>query len=705
MPLESLATSKSKLDEFYNLPLSQLGKLEITTATGNSTPLDRAPATASVITADEIRAMGAKSLDEILETVPGIHVSLSALSRLESVYSIRGIHTGTNPHVLLLMNGVPVQFSVAGGRPISFRYPVSNIARVEIIRGPGSAVYGADAYSGVINVITKDASLIDGVEVGIGVGSFQGRELWLLGKSQWKAWDFTYNLNYQHSDGDDKRVIESDLQTFFDSIPFFDSSASLAPGPLSTRFEILNSHFTATNSYWTINLWGWNSKDSGVGAGAAQALDYNGGDDNDLYLFDTTYKTSDMYDNWNFQVRFSYQYYDTQARLNLLPGGTRVPIGDDGNLNPGSANFVRFSEGLIGNPGGTAEDSQLEFVSIYTGFETHRIRVAQGVRHQSVDTRESKNFGPGVIDGTLSTVSGDLTNVSDSSFVFVKDSSRTTKYISIQDEWHFAPDWDFTVGGRYDNYSDFGVTVNPRLAIVWAAHEKITIKQLYGSAFRAPSFAEQFNENNPVVLGNDQLDPEVISTHELSLNFEASSTFQSALSLFYYKAEDMIEYIAEPSVVGFRAQNARNQRGKGFEWELNWDMTSDMRIRSNYSWSDARDDETGRKIADAPSRQLTLSSNWDISNRWALNMVLNGIEGRKRLENDLRKSIDDYALLDLTIRYKVINSGLGLQFAVRNAGNENAREPSDGANASRGIIVDDYPLAGRSIWAELVYKF
>src|SRR3954470_20790443 len=82
--------------DFYNLSLAELGQVEISIATGNSTPLDKAPATAAVIYAAEIEAMGARNLDEVLETVPGLHVSLSSLNRIDSVYSIRGIHTGFN---------------------------------------------------------------------------------------------------------------------------------------------------------------------------------------------------------------------------------------------------------------------------------------------------------------------------------------------------------------------------------------------------------------------------------------------------------------------------------------------------------------------------------------------------------------------------------------------------------------------------------
>ena len=92
--------SLSAPEDFYNLSLAELGQVEISIATGNSTPLDRAPASASVIRASEISAMGARNLNDVLASVPGLHVSVSSLSRLDSVYSIRGLHSGLNLHVL-----------------------------------------------------------------------------------------------------------------------------------------------------------------------------------------------------------------------------------------------------------------------------------------------------------------------------------------------------------------------------------------------------------------------------------------------------------------------------------------------------------------------------------------------------------------------------------------------------------------------------
>ncbi len=126
----------------------------LVTATGSLKPVRLAPSVATVITAEQIERIGAITLDQVLETVPGLHVEPNGTAFFSSTWSMRGLHTVLNPHVLFLLNSVPFEFSYTGGRPFHYNMPVAMISRVEIVRGPGSALYGADAFSGVINVIT-----------------------------------------------------------------------------------------------------------------------------------------------------------------------------------------------------------------------------------------------------------------------------------------------------------------------------------------------------------------------------------------------------------------------------------------------------------------------------------------------------------------------------------------------------------------------
>lgn len=684
--------------DFYNLSLAELGQIEISIATGNSTPLDRAPATATVISASEIQAMGARNLNEVLETVPGLHVSLSSLSRLDSVYSIRGIHTGFNSQVLLLLNGIPVQYSLQGGRPTLFRLPVANIARVEVIRGPGSAVYGADAYAGVINVITKDAAEIDAPEAGVRMGSFGTRDTWVQGATEWNNIAIAFGMAYQETDGDPDRLVDQDLQTILDGV--MGTNASLAPGSLSTRYQLLDTHLSLSTKQTQANLWSWVSRDAGVGAGGAQALDPEGFDDSKLFLMDINHHFSAGSSVWDNSIRLSHLYYDIQTVFRLFPPNSLLPISAEGNVDfTDFDGVVMFPDGLYGNPGGSMGDTLLEGVSLYTGLNHHRFRVAVGARRQELNPRETKNFGPGVINGSESVVDGALTDVSNTPYVYLADSKRNLRYLSLQDEWQMVSNLALTTGLRYDDYSDFGGTTNPRIALVWTASEKLTTKLLYGSAFRAPSFAELYFKNNPVSLGNTLLKPERIDTQELSFNFRATSTFQTAITLFTYQAKDMIDFIPDEFATTKTAQNALNQNGKGLEWEINWRPLPQLQVSSSYAWQDAENVSTKKTIVDAPGQQFKLNANWEIVPRWHLNTQLNWVGDRQRSSGDLRPAIADYTLLNFTLHRKQILRDLDLSFAIRNATNEDAREPSS------GTIPDDYPLESRSAWLGFTYTF
>ncbi|MEJ2442990.1 MAG: TonB-dependent receptor plug domain-containing protein, partial [Exilibacterium sp.] len=136
----------------------------ISIATGQKQSIAKAPAVASVITADDILRSGATDIDDVLEMVPGLHVSRDHIN-YNPIYTFRGIYTSFNPQVLMLINGVPLTNLFHGDRNLMWGgMPVNGISRIEVIRGPGSAIYGADAFAGVINIITKTSGDIDETE-------------------------------------------------------------------------------------------------------------------------------------------------------------------------------------------------------------------------------------------------------------------------------------------------------------------------------------------------------------------------------------------------------------------------------------------------------------------------------------------------------------------------------------------------------------
>lgn len=628
----------------------------VSIATGSSKPIYKAPAVASVITAREIERMGARNLNDVLETVPGLHIMPSPIDRLNPTFAIRGINSSFNPQVLMLINGIPFKKNDNGGRPTLFRLPVSSISRVEVIRGPGSAVYGADAFSGVINIITKDAGDIDGTEVGGRGGSFNSKDFWLQHGDTWGGLDVALTFEWQKSDGDDKRRLNEDAAP----------TISLAPGPLETRYEVFDTHLELKKADWKLRLWNWRLVDAGVGAGGALALDPVGSEDTNLYLADLTYSNDHLAQNWDFSANLHYKYYKSDSYFILYPPG---------NLG--------LPDGMIGNPWITRQDLGFDVAAVYEGMRSHSWRVGAGFMYEEIDTGEINNFQPATF--------GILTDVSNTDAVTMSDALRRLWYLSLQDEWQLAPDWELTAGVRFDEYSDFGGTLNPRLALVWATRYNLTSKLLYGRAFRAPTLAELSNKT--IVVGNSELDPETIDTFELAFDYRPTFDWQLNLSIFFYQAKDLITFAN-------RVATTNDQNGYGFELEAKWDVNDKLDLGGNFALQHSEDVDTEERIANVPSYQQTLFADWKFLPNWNLHPQINWVGGYKREETDTRPELDDYLIVDLTVSRKQIAEHWDFTLAARNLFDEDAKEPSDGVN-----LLEDFPLEGRSLWAELSYRF
>ncbi len=671
-------------------------------ATGTSKPIHLAPSVASVITANDIKASGARTLEEALEYVPGIHSSIS-FNRHDSIFSIRGIHTDNDPQTLFLINGIPYSDSFTGGRPQSFRLGVENISRIEIIRGPGSAVYGADALSSVINVITKDADEMAGSTVGVRHGSFNSNNLWAQHGGNYGGWDTAISFEYFKTDGDDGRVIDSDLQTIFDGR--FNTSATLAPHATSTYTTQHNTSLNLSKGKWNVWLNSWVVDEAGVGPGATQALDPVGRQETTHNTFAINYEESNLAPQLNWKVHLDYHLIDKQAYFQLFPPGAVIPIGNDGNAFTSGGGRVLFSEGMHGNPGGDMEQLQLENSFTYSGFNKHLLRLAFGGGFDDLTAKETSNFGPGTIDGTqlgsgINVINGQLTSKTNTANSFMPPSNRKLHFISLQDEWSFAPDWELTTGVRHDNYSDFGTTTNPRMALVWATRYNLTTKMLYGRAFRAPSFNELYLTNNPAATGNPNLAPETIDVAELVFDYRPTFDLRSVVNIYRYELDDLIDYVSGVS------QNINDQEGHGFEMDVSWHAATKLDIHTNFAWQHSEDSRTGDIIPDAPGRQASLAVRYKLANSCSLAPQANWVGDRVRATNDPRAAIADYTLVDVTYRCTPSSSPIEWALSVRNAFDKDAREPSPYySNLGRARIEKDFPLEGRNVYIEAIYHF
>ncbi|MGZ8224816.1 MAG: TonB-dependent receptor plug domain-containing protein, partial [Methylobacter sp.] len=125
-----------EVDDFFSMSPAELAAIPVAIATGTPKPIFQSAAVTSVITAEQIKSMGATELHEVLETVPGVHASLQENS-YDYNYSIRGIRSGANSQVLMLLNGTRITTPFQGTLMTGTELPIEAIQRVEVIRGPG----------------------------------------------------------------------------------------------------------------------------------------------------------------------------------------------------------------------------------------------------------------------------------------------------------------------------------------------------------------------------------------------------------------------------------------------------------------------------------------------------------------------------------------------------------------------------------------
>tara|TARA_R110002073_G_scaffold153556_3_gene308552 strand:- start:1427 stop:3568 length:2142 start_codon:yes stop_codon:yes gene_type:complete len=680
-------------DSLWDMSLEELGQIRVTTlASGTATPLDKAAAVATVITEDDIIAMGARDIEEVLETVPGMHISRNPIDYTPK-YNIRGITSAYGAQTLILINGIPISSLYLGTPSLVWAgMPIKAIKQIEVIRGPGSALYGADAFAGVINITTKSANDIPKGEAGFSSGSFNTKSAWLSYGNRNTPIDIGFTLEYTETDGF-KEPINADSQTFFDSIT--GTTASLAPGETNMGKQMIDMRLELSQKDWVFHL-GYQGRDKvEAGAGIAEALSPSSEFSSDRVNVDFSYNFNNLVENLNIKTTTSYYYNDQQTEKDniLFPAGTNAfyPLG-----TPPSE--PAFPNGVIGNPEFREEQARFNIDAEFNGLDKHIIRFGAGYFWGDIyETTEQKNFF-----ADLSPRPGGLEEVADTAEVFLPEKQRTNTSLYIQDEWLFADNWAFTSGVRYDDYSDFGDTLNPRLALVWATTDSITTKLLYGRAFRAPTINELFVISNPVNLGDKNLDPEKIDTYELALSQQVSSKLRYSVNIFHYEVDGLIS-LADIGGGAKQWQNTSDIKGNGLELEFDYEASKQLRVLANYAFQKTKEKESNDDLGETPNHQIYLRSEWRVDDKWLISPQLNWVGSQKRAPSDVRtKSVPYYTTVDLTLRQFNVVKDLDISVSIRNLFDEGILEPS----LSPGINVPgDYPMAGRNIYGELAYQF
>ena len=676
--LSAQASTDERLDHFLSLSLEELVNLETTIATNSKHTTTNAPAVVTLITADDIKATGATNLMDVLEGVPGIHIRASHFAFRPLVH-FRGANA---TQTLLMVNGTPMKDLLWGFGIFWKGLPTSMIDRVEIIRGPGSALFGADASAGVINVITKTAGKIQNSEVGVRIGSFNTKTAWMQHGDNWNGFDIAMTAELFSTDGHDP-LIEIDAQTSSDQT--YLTTASYAPGAAQYGWDNKDIRFSIAKDNWRLLADYMHHSDLEVGLTGAGVLDPVTQASDNRYNLDLLYNNESFSKNWTLDAELSYlhlNYTSGDGFQERPPGYTDADA--DGVYPDGIINQMRSAEHRM----------NIESSGLYSGISNHKIRIGAGYTRQdlySVEHFVNSGTGP---DGNPLPAGGPVVNISDTPYAFAPEKVRKIGYFFLQDVWSINNKLELTAGARHDNYSDFGGTLNPRLALVWESTDSLTTKLMYGQAFRAPSYQELFTETSRA-LGNADLNPERSKTLDLAFSFVATKNLHLNLNLYHFKNTDIIRAI-DTGLAKPQFQNTGDHMIKGFELEAQWQATKDLIISGNYSLND-QNDSVFRAIQE-PSKNAYLRMDWGFMPEWNWNLQSNWIGKRPRVSPDTRAAVDDFFLTDTTVRY-AHSEIWELAISIRNLFDVNAREYTGRS------IPNDLPLPERNINAEIRYAF
>jgi iron complex outermembrane receptor protein len=364
--LNAPAQAETELDRLLALSMEDLLSLKVRISTSTEQTLSKAPSVVSVITAADIRATGATNLAEILQSVPGIYVRANLFAFRPQV-TFRGA-AGT--HTLLMLNGEPMRDLVWSSGIFWKGLPASMIDRVEIIRGPGTALFGSDASAGVINVITRTAGRIEHAEAGVRAGSFDTQTGWLRQGGTWNGFDIGFTAELSRTDGHD---------------PFISMDGLAASGKAGYGWQGQDIRFSMAKQNWRLlaDYMGHRNLETGMaGGGVLDPLTQARDNRFDVALL---FNDESFSRDWGLNAELRYSYLDYSSGDGFQerpPGFTDIT----GTYPDGQLNRMQSSERGL----------RAEVSGLYTGIHQHAIRLGGGYGFKDLyQVEQQVNFGIG----------------------------------------------------------------------------------------------------------------------------------------------------------------------------------------------------------------------------------------------------------------------------------------------------------------------
>jgi iron complex outermembrane receptor protein len=624
------------------------------TASKYEQKVSKAPASISIVTADEIKKWGYRNFGDIMASLKGFY---STNDRNYGYIGARGfgLPSDYNSRLLLLVDGhryndnIFESFYADEGFPVD----VDIIERVEVVRGPSSSLYGTNAFFGVINVITKRGRDQEGVNIKSSYGTFNANKSSVsLGKRFSNGLEAFLSGTFYNSDGNNhffsKEFIDPSSNN---GLPtnggYYDNNdgeqAKKLIGKLTYGYFTFESLLVDRQKYIPT---------------APFVTVFNSPNTNTVdkaYFYELKYDHT--FDNQlNVQSRISYNYYDYKGLYPFFDQNT-------GNI-VNNNDLVR----------GQWWRGSLEATKIF--FEDHKATFGGEFQHDYDQFQSNFNqLGNSITD----------TKVSNSG------SYRWALY--AQDEYSITDNWTFNAGIRYDFFSIFGDTINPRLGLIYTPWKSTTLKLLYGTAFRAPNQFETHSLLNGLTA-NENLRPENLETTEFILEHYFNENLRGEFNLFHTKVKNIISQVNVGNGLA-QNQNVDNVDSNGLELQIEDSWSNGYQMRISYSWQDTQYDSKNTRLPNSPEHMVKLNL---IAPLWKDSVFL-GFEtrylsGRKRPQPDpssgiiVGNGVGDYVISNLTIFTRNWVKGLELSAGAYNLFDERYFDPGSNDHRQTGILQD-----------------
>ncbi|NOU23227.1 MAG: TonB-dependent receptor [Methyloglobulus sp.] len=524
--------SAQETKQVYELPLDQLVNVEVVSASRFKQKSSEAPSAVEVLTAENIRSYGWRTLADALNSIRGLY---TRNDRNYSYLGNRGFSRAGdyNARALIMIDGRRMNETIFDSVGIGeeFMLDMNLIERIEYIPGSGSSVYGANALLGVVNIITKRGKDLDGVRLGGEVGSlgmYRGRAT--FGKQWDNGAELLLSGSRYYSHGNDQL--------------FFPEFSKINGGIAQDMDQERNSRAFGKLSYGDLTLrGGYVSRYKRVPTASFGAIfndkDYFGVDN--VGYVDLDYLTQ-INANLGLEVRGFHHWYDYYAITPYDANEGIPPLERILNFEGSDARWWGGEAKLTG--------TQIDHHKWIAGVEV------QYDQHQHYIGYDISPPNPGF-------------NVYSSGW-------RVGAY--FQDEFRITKSLLLNAGLRLDHHHLLdSLQLNPRIGLIWDVTPAFTTKLLYGSAFRAPNVLEYSFNATSAKLPREEL----IKSYEAVAEWYPGEGFKLLGTVFY---NDMTKVLtAEPDTYDPDKENFVNTgkfRTLGFELgaEKLWDNGRQLKL-------------------------------------------------------------------------------------------------------------------------------